>query len=76
MIRFVRTRKLKSLEGSVTDLHDRASTNKIRADIAEDQIARALVLLDERGVPAGDPLRMILTRDDVRHLPTLAEPTR
>ncbi|WP_406127985.1 hypothetical protein [Streptomyces sp. NBC_00989] len=76
MICLVSTRKLKSLEGSVTDLHDRASTHKIRADIAEDRVARALAVLDERGVPADDPLRLILTGDDVRHLPTLAEPKR
>lgn len=76
MIRFVRKRTLKSLKRSVTDLHDRASTHKIRADIAEDRITRTLALLDEQDVPAGDPLRLILTGDDVRHVPTLAEPTR
>lgn len=76
MIRFVRTRTLKSLEGAVSDLHDRASTDKIRADIAEDRITRALDLLTGQGVPVDHPLRMILTGDDVRHVPTLAEPTR
>ncbi|MFJ9745758.1 hypothetical protein [Streptomyces chartreusis] len=59
-IRVVRTSTIKGLERSITELNDRASSEKTRADVAEDRIERALSLLNRRDLPGGEAIRAIL----------------
>ncbi|MFJ3094620.1 hypothetical protein [Streptomyces hydrogenans] len=61
MFRIKLARTLTSQDRVITDLHDRVTTAKTRAAGAEERIRQALALLDERGAPANDALRLLLT---------------
>ncbi|MFC8389919.1 hypothetical protein [Streptomyces sp. NPDC057238] len=63
MLTLIRSRVLRDLERSVTELHGRAEHHKRRADTAEHRITDALALLDGQGIPADHPLRLALTAD-------------
>jgi hypothetical protein len=63
VLRLTFARSRRGLLRSIADLHDRASTHKTRADMAEHRIERALALLDERGVAHDDALRLTLKGD-------------
>lgn len=63
MIRLILGRTHRQLLRSISHLHNRASSSEQRAALVQDRIVRALAMLDERGVPQDDALRLTLKGD-------------